>query len=153
MEKAKEILRLSFEMGLSQRDTASATGCSLGMVNAVLARVQEAGIKNPLSLETKELGSIIYPPGNEREKVEPDFEYIDREMKKKGITLYLLWEEYKIENPGGSMYTQFCEKYRKYRKSNSVYMRKFYNAGTSCKFLFVRTAFSRHEDGKLDRRA
>ena len=129
MEKAKEILRLSLEMGLSQRDTASATGCSLGMVNAVLARVQEAGIKNPLSLETKELGSIIYPPGNGKGKAEPDFEYIDREMKKKGITLFLLWEEYKLENPDGCMYTQFCEKYRKYRKNNSVYMRKFYKAG------------------------
>ena len=129
MEKAKEILRLSLEMGLSQRETASATGCSLGMVNAVLARVQEAGIKNPLSLETKELGSIIYPPGNGKGKSELNFEYIDREMKKKGITLFLLWEEYKMENPEGCMYTQFCEKYRKYRKNNSVYMRKLYKAG------------------------
>lgn len=129
MEKAKEILRLSLEMGLSQRETARASGCSLGMVNAVLARIQEAGIKKPLTLETKELGSIIYPPGNGKRKSEPDFEYIDREIKKKGITLFLLWEEYKMENPDGCMYTQFCEKYRKYRKINSVYMRKFYKAG------------------------
>jgi transposase len=99
------------------------------MVNAILARVQESGISNPLTLETKELGSIIYPPGNGKAKTEPDFEYIDREMKKKGITLFLLWEEYKINNPEGCMYTQFCEKYRKYRKNNSVYMRKFYKAG------------------------
>lgn len=129
MEKAKDILRLSLEMGLSQRETASATGCSLGMVNTVLARVQESGIKNPLALETKELGSIIYPPGKGKTKAELDFEYIDREMKKKGITLFLLWEEYKMENPDGCMYTQFCEKYRTYRKNNSVYMRKFYKAG------------------------
>jgi transposase len=129
MEKAKEILRLTLEMGLSQREAASATRCSLGMVNAVLAKVKEAGISNPLSLETKELGSIIYPPGNGRSKAEPDFAYIDREMKKKGVTLFLLWEEYKIENPEGCMYTQFCEKYRVYRKNNSVYMRKFYKAG------------------------
>jgi len=129
MEKAKEILRLTLETGLSQRETASATGCSLGMVNAVLARVQEAGVKNPLSLETKELGSIVYPPGNGKRKPEPDFEYMDREMKKKGVTLFLLWEEYKTENPEGYMYTQFCEKFRKYRKNNSVYMRKFYKAG------------------------
>jgi len=129
MEKAKEILKLSLEMGLSQRDVASATGCSLGMVNAVLARTQESGINNPLLLETKELGSIIYPPGNGKKKIEPDFEYIDREIKKKGITLFLLWEEYKMENPEGCMYTQFCEKYRKYRKNNSVYMRKFYKSG------------------------
>ena len=92
MEKAKEILRLS-QMGLSQRDVASGTGCSLGMVNAVLARITEAGIKNPLSLDTKALGSIIYPPGKDNGKAEPDFEYVDREMKKKGVTLFILWEE------------------------------------------------------------
>jgi len=128
MEKAKEILRLS-QMGLSQRDVASGAGCSLGMVNAVLAKVKEAGVTDPFSLETKELGSIIYPPGKSNEKTEPDFEYVDREMKRKGITLFLLWEEYKMKNPQGCMYSQFCAKYRKYRRMNSVYMRKVYKAG------------------------
>jgi transposase len=129
MEKAKEILRLSLQMGLSQRDVASGTGCSLGMVNAVLARVKEAGIANPLSLDTKALGSIIYPPEQGQEKEEPDFSYIDREMKKKGVTLFLLWEEYKVRHPEGYMYSQFCAKYREYRKQSSVYMRKVYKAG------------------------
>jgi transposase len=128
MEKAKEILRLSLEMGLSQRDVASGIGCSLGVVNTVLARVKEAGVADPLSLETKELGSIIYPPAEGRKKAEPDFAYVDREIKKKGITLFLLWEEYKLVNPDGSMYTQFCTKYREYRKKNSVYLRKTYKA-------------------------
>jgi len=50
-------------------------------------------------------------------------------MKKKGVTLTLLWEEYKMQNPDGYMYTQFCDKYREYRKQNSVYMRKVYKAG------------------------
>ena len=129
MEKAKEILRLSLEMGLSQRDVASGTGCSLGMVNAVLARVKEAELADPLGLGAKELGSIIYPPTRGEKKAEVDFEFVDREMKKKGITLFLLWEEYRIKNPSGLMYTQFCTKYREYRKKNSVYMRKIYKAG------------------------
>ena len=129
MEKAKEILRMSLTMGLSQREVAAGTGCSLGMVNAVLARVKEAGVVDPLSLDTKELGSIIYPPAEGGQKAEPDFGYIDREIKKKGVTLFLLWEEYKLSNPSGCMYTQFCTKYREYRKKNSVYMRKVYKAG------------------------
>ena len=129
MEKAKEILRLSLTKGLSQRETASVTGCSLGMVNAVLARVKEAGITNPLSLGIKELGSIIYPPSDDKTKAEPDFEYISQQIKKKGITMFLLWEEYKLANPQGNMYTQFCAKYREYCKKNSVYMRKVYKAG------------------------
>ena len=128
MEKAKEILKLSLAMGLSQREVARGTGCSLGMVNAVLARVKEAGVTDPLNLGNKELGSIIYPPGKSKKKTEPDFEYVDREMKKKGVTLFLLWEEYKLENPAGCMYTQFCTKYREFRKKNSVYMRKIYKA-------------------------
>ena len=129
MEKAKEILRMSLQMGLSQRDVASGTGCSVGMVNTILARIKEAGIADPLSLETKELGSIIYPPVKGIVKTEPDFQYIDTEIKKKGVTLFLLWEEYKTLNPEGYMYTQFCTKYREYRKKNSVYLRKVYKAG------------------------
>ena len=129
MEKAKEILRLSLQMGLSQRDVAKGTGCSLGMVNTVLSRLEEAGLIDPFSLNDKELGSIIYPASKEQEKAEPDFQYINQEIKKKGITLYLLWEEYKVRYPNGYMYTQFCTKYREWRKKNSVYMRKTYKAG------------------------
>lgn len=128
MEKAKEILRLSLK-GLSQRDVASATGCSLGMVSTVLSRVKESGVSDPLGIDTKELGAIIYPSVKEKVKAEPDYAYIDRELKKKGITLTVLWEEYKIQHPKGYMYTQFCDNYREYRKKNSVYMRKVYKAG------------------------
>jgi transposase len=50
-------------------------------------------------------------------------------MKKKGVTLGLLWEKYKTQHPAGYMYTQFCTKYREYRKKNAVYMRKAHKAG------------------------
>jgi len=129
MEKAKEILRLSLQMGLNQRDVARGTGCSLGMVSMVLSRVKEAAVTDPFSLSMKELGSIIYPPAKEKDKAEIDFQHVDREMRKKGVTLGLLWEEYKTRHPDGYMYTQFCTKYREYRKKNSVYMRKFYKYG------------------------
>jgi transposase len=129
MEKAKEILRLSLQMGLGQRDVAIGTGCSLGMVSMVLRRVKKSAVIDPLSLSMKELGSIVYPPAKEKDKTEPDFQHIDQEMKKKGVTLGLLWEEYKLQHPNGYMYTQFCTKYREYRKKNSVYMRKLYKYG------------------------
>ena len=148
MEKAKEILRLFLMKGLGQRDVASATGCSLGVVNAVLSRVKEAGVNDPLSLEAKELGSIIYPSVKEKLKTEPDYEYIDVEMKKKGVTLTLLWEEYKMQNPHGYMYTQFCDKYREYRKINSVYMRKVYKAGERMMVDWAGLTMKYREDGK-----
>jgi transposase len=99
-------------------------------VNALLGRVKEAGITDPLSLPSKELGSILYPPEKRPgTAIEPDLAYIDREMKRKGVTLFLLWEEYKLSHPSGFMYTQFCTRYREYRKKNQVYMRKIYKAG------------------------
>jgi transposase len=129
MEKAKEILRLSGS-GMTLREVAGATGCSLGTVHMVLAKVKEAGVIDPLALSSKELGSLLYPPSKGAGKAhEPDLEYIHREMRKKGVTLTLLWEEYKQAHPAGLMLSQFCERYRKFRKQNEVYLRKSYKAG------------------------
>src|SRR5215469_4274264 len=148
MEKAKEILRLSLQMGLSQREVASGTGCSLGMVSMVLGRVKDAKLKDLFSLSEKELGSIIYPPAKEKEKGEPDFQHINQEMKKKGITMFLLWEEYKVKHPVGYMYSQFCAKYREWRKKNSVYMRKVYKAGERMMVDWAGLTMKYWEDGR-----
>jgi transposase len=51
------------------------------------------------------------------------------EMKKKHVTLMLLWEEYKEKHPDGIMYTQFCERYRKFKKDNQISLRKEHKAG------------------------
>lgn len=132
MEKAKEILRLHQVMGLSQREIAESIGCSLGTVSNVLQKAREAGIEFPNQLSSKELGSLLYPPTKATDGAktpEPDLAYIHKEMQRKGVTLYLLWEEYKTEHPDGLMYTQFCERYRSFRKQNDVYMRRIYKAG------------------------
>ncbi|MEN6360314.1 MAG: IS21 family transposase [Smithella sp.] len=132
MDKAKEILRLHNNVGLSQRDIAKSVGCSLGTVSSVLLKAREAGIEYPNQLTSKELGTLLYPSVEKKQgvaKPEPDLEYIHHEMGLKGVTLQLLWEEYKIEHPDGLMYTQFCERYRNFRKQNDVYMRRHYKAG------------------------
>lgn len=132
MAQIKEILRLRYEVGLSLRDISQSVRCSLGTVSSVLQKAQEAGIVYPTELSSKELGSIIYPPVEAKSgeiKPEPDMEYIHREMSRKGVTLQLLWEEYKADTPNGVMYTQFCERYREYRKKNKIYMRKEHKAG------------------------
>jgi transposase len=132
VDKAREILRQHTELGLSQREIAASLGVSVGSVSGILTRARAAGIKYPLTLSSKELGSILYPPAEpdgKKKYAEPDLEYIHREMQKKGLTLQLLWEEYKSEHPDGYMYTQFCDRYRAFRKQNDVYMRKVYKAG------------------------
>ncbi|GHV73188.1 integrase [Spirochaetia bacterium] len=130
MEKAREILRLN-DAGMTQREIACATGCSLGNVNAILVRAREAGIVDLKTVRNKELSTILYPPvkeaGTKRE--EPDLNWVRREMQRPGVTLTLLWEEYKTAHPNGYMLSQFCERYRKFCKQNDVYMHKTYKAG------------------------
>lgn len=130
MLKAREILRLKFEAGLSVRDIGSACNCGKSTVSDLLKRAQMAEITWPIELTDKQLMSALYPPTESRiSPPEPDMEYVFREMKAKNVTLMLLWEEYKEKHPGGIMYTQFCDRYRKFKRQNNLSMHKEHKAG------------------------
>jgi transposase len=129
MLKAREILRLKFEAGLSVREIGKACNCGKSTVSELLTKAQKAGITWPIELTDKQLMSALYPPTESRTSPEPDMEYIFHEMKRKNVTLLLLWEEYKEKHPGGIMYTQFCERYRKFKKRNNLSMHKEHKAG------------------------
>ncbi|MHC1720893.1 MAG: IS21 family transposase [Clostridiaceae bacterium] len=130
MSKVKETLRLKFEVGLSLRNIAASCNCGKSTVDDVLKRAQNANISWPCDLNDKELLSLIYPPAEARKKAaEPDLNYIFSEMKRKNVTLMLLWEEYKRDNPDGLMYTQFCERYRSFKKINQITMHIEHKAG------------------------
>ena len=123
MLKAREILRLKHEVGLSLREIGKSCNCGKTSVSEVLERAENAGIRWPIELSDKQLISVLYPPvENKNTPPEPDIEYIFYEMKKKSVTLMLLWEEYKEKHPNGIMYTQFCERYRKFKKNNQITM-------------------------------
>jgi transposase len=112
------------------RETGKACNCGKTTVSDVLERAEKAGITWPIELNDKQLMSQLYPPSETKESVsEPDMEYIFCEMKRKNVTLMLLWEEYKKDNPNGIMYTQFCDRYRSFKKSNQIYMHKEHKAG------------------------
>ena len=73
---------------------------------------------------------MLYPPTETKSSPpEPDMKQIFYEMKKKNVTLMLLWEEYKEKHPDGIMYTQFCERYKKFKKENQLTMHKEHKAG------------------------
>ena len=130
MSKVREILRLKFDVGLSLRDIAASCNCGKSTVDDVLKRAKNANISWPCYLNDKELLSLIYPPSEARNKaIEPDLDHIFNEMKKKNVTLMLLWEEYKRDNPDGLMYTQFCERYRNFKKTNQISMHIEHKAG------------------------
>jgi len=130
MLKAREILRLKYQIGLSLRDIAKSVSCGKTTVSEVLERAKEAKIGWPQDLNDKELISLLYPPTQNQCMVpEPDMEYIFYEMKKKHLTLMLLWEEYKEAHPDGMMYTQFCDRYREFKKQNKLTMHIDHKAG------------------------
>ncbi len=130
MLKAREILRLKHEVGLSLREIGKSCNCGKTTVSEVLKRAKEAGITWPIELSDKQLMSLLYPPAESKNTApEPDMEYVFYEMKKKSITLMLLWEEYKEAHPHGIMYTQFCERYRNFKKNNKLEMHIEHKAG------------------------
>lgn len=130
MLKIREVLRLNHEIGLSLREIAAACSCGKSTVSAILERAGKAGVGWPVELNDKQLMSLLYPPRERADCApEPDMDYIFKEMKRPHVTLMKLWEEYKDRNPEGIMYTQFCERYREFKKSNNITMHKEHKAG------------------------
>ena len=60
---------------------------------------------------------------------EPDWACVRRELKRKHVTLLILWDEYIAANPGGYSYSRFCELYRSFEKTLSVTIRQTHAAG------------------------
>ncbi len=138
MRKTREILRLRWGVGLAGRQVARSCNVSPSTVYKVMGRAKLAGLSWPLpdDLDDAALDALLYPrPSRSRSRVAPDFPAMYRELKQKGVTLQLLWCEYRERYPtDGYGYTQFCEKYRRWRKELSVTMRQSHRAGEK---LFV----------------
>jgi len=121
MRKIREMLRLKAEAKLSNRAIARACHLSNSTVGEYLRRAEKAGIQWPLPDEVTE--EALYqqlfperPAGTETERPRPDWETVHRELRQRGVTLKLLWEEYHIQHPEGYRYTQFCEHYGRWKQ-------------------------------------
>ena len=128
MRQIREILRLKHDQQLSHRAIASACRVGLGTVADYLGRAKQAGLEWPLPADLDEaaLEARLFPragPGS-RERVAPDVERIHQELKRVGVTLHLLWEEYREANPKGYAYSQFCEIYRRWAQKLKPSMRQ-----------------------------
>jgi len=134
MRKTKEILRLKYELKLSNRKIARSCSISPETVGKVLRRAEKAGITWPLPKKTDNprLEELLYgeqTPFSRAKLPLPDMDYIHRELRRKGVTLRLLWEEYLSENPDGYKITQFCEYYSRWKKTLHPTMRLPHKAG------------------------
>jgi transposase len=134
MHQIRESLRLA-AAGLSQPQIARALKLSQGVVNKYLQAARAAGLSWPLpdELSDQQLRQLLFPK-QEREcisaKVAPDFALVHQELKRKGVTQALLWEEYAAQYPGQHYsYTRFTELYQLYRRRLRLSMRQIHRAG------------------------
>lgn len=135
MKDIRSILRLTHESGLSVREVSERLGLSKSTVSTYLLRAREAGLDGwPLpegcsddaALERRLFRQMGRPP---RDTTEPDWQLISREMKRKSVTLLLLWQEYREAHPDGFGYTWFCDKFGAHEKRANPAYRHRHSAG------------------------
>lgn len=133
MRKISEILRQSQALKRSYRDIAESLNISISTVASYLRRAASADISWPLPQELTEeaLYQKLFLPvkGASKQRPLPNWEEVHQEQRKKGMTLLLLWREYRDAHPTGLGYTQFCLHYQRYVKSISPVMRQVHKAG------------------------
>jgi transposase len=132
MRKLREVLRLKYERRMRHRAIARACGVGVGTVSEYVARARNAGLSWPLpaDLDDGTLEARLFAsPAPKRERVPPDVVRIHQELKRTGVTLHLLWQEYLETHPEGYRYSQFCEIYRRWAKKLKPSMRQVHRAG------------------------
>jgi transposase len=139
MRQIKEVLRLKHAARLSHRQIARALRLSLGVVSKYLSAAERAGLAWPLpdAMDDTALERALWPGGEPPEPrfARPDFAYVHEQLKRKGVTRQLLWEEYRASHPeDGYGYTQFCVFYREWKRRLKLSMRQTHRAGEK---LFV----------------
>lgn len=140
MRHIKEILRLKLEAKLSHRQIARGLGIGMGTVSVYAKRALALELSWPLPAEmpNNELEQLLFPSPNlsaRHGRVMPDCAAIHQELKRKGVTKQLLWEEYKqAHGDAGYQHSQFCGYYRECRAQQKRSMRQLHLAGEK---LFV----------------
>jgi transposase len=142
MRKIREVLRLTFEVRLTQHQVAASVRLSQGAVSKYLTLARAAGLTWPLPAELDDLAleRLLFPVTPPRypaaaKAVTPEFPTLHEQLKKKGVTLQLLWQEY-CDAHGANVYSypHFCLLYRSFRGGLQRSMRQTHIAGEK---LFV----------------
>lgn len=140
MRKVLEALRLLFDQDRSQREIATILALSQSTVHEYLRRFRASGLSWPLPADLDEgaLAARLFmrapqPPAAMRPR--PDWAVIHQELTQKGVTLQLLWVEYKAAAPEPArcyQYTQFCRHYHAWAGTLEPVLRQVYVAGERC---------------------
>jgi transposase len=134
MRKTKEILRQKLLLKLSHRAVARSTDVGGGTIGDVLQRAKVAGLEEWSQIEPldeTELERRMYRPAGQIQKTRPlpDWREVHAELRRKGVTLALLHLEYRARHPDGYEYSQFCEYYTRWSKTQELTMHQVHRAG------------------------
>lgn len=134
MRKIKEVLRLKWDLGLSNREIAISCDIAHSTVGAYLRRARRAGLSWPLpeGLGEEELEELLFPPPPQlpaEERPPIDWQWVHRELTRRHVTRKLLWQELCEDVEGAYSYTRFCELYREWAGALEISMRGIYKAG------------------------
>ena len=137
MRKLREIARLRFEAGRTLVEIANAVGVARSSVQLTLQRLSTAGLSWPWpdGVDEQALDAQLFPyrPPISTDH-DPDFAAVRTQLGRKAVTRWLLWQEYRLSDPEGLSYSQFCARYRLWRKVQDVVLRQEHAPGDK---LFV----------------
>jgi len=138
MRKIREILRLRLDAGLSYRQIKASAKVSIGTCQTLIKKAEALGLTWPLpdDLDDNQLARLFYPGADttvSSRYIVPDWAVVHQELKLKGMTKQLLWEEYTQQCPNRCYsYSQFCDRYRHWRGLQKRSMRQHHKAGEKC---------------------
>lgn len=132
MRRIREVLRLH-ALGLSRRSIGRSLGICHNTAGAYLERAEKAGLSwsdcQELDDATLEARLFPPPPPPDLPRPLPEWATVQKELRRKGVTLQLLWLEYKAVHPDGYQYTQFATLYRRWKQSLDLVLRQEHKAG------------------------
>ena len=133
MRQIRETLRLHLQAGMSYSEVGRTLKISKSVAGKYVSLARAAGVDwaTTQTLTDDELDARLYLPALPRSshQLAPDFALVHQELKRAGVTLQLLWEEYATDNPLAYKYTSFCVKYREWAMGLKRSMRQTHIAG------------------------
>ena len=134
MRQIREILHHKYALGLSERQIGRALGISKSAVGDAIRRARSCELTWPLpdALTDDALERRLFPAAEAAapdRRPMPDWAYVSKELRRRDMTLGLLWEEYRLRAPDGYGYSRFCDHYRDWVGRQKPTMRQLHVAG------------------------
>lgn len=133
----KDIIRLKNQK-MSNVRIAHVIGTSRTTVIKYLKLIEasEIDLKELMELDDQELHDLFecnyLADADSRERYSVllnRFPGYEKELKRPGVSRWLLWAEYKNEHPDGYSYSQFCYYYQVWKQQQSTWMHQEHKAG------------------------